>query len=99
MLQKERKSGHWQVERLQFLKREQRGLRLRYAVIDLQPCDLQTAKFSCLLHHKGALIFQIKRPLFWKNGRICPSLVEMMNPGIFSKKLISFFDGLRDSKF
>ena len=74
MLQKERKSGHWQVERLQFLKREQRGLRLRYAVIDLQPCDLQTAKFSCLLHHKGAPIFQIKRPLFWKNGRICPSL-------------------------
>ena len=75
MVQKERKSGHWQVERLQFLKREQRGLRLRYAVIDLQPCDLQTAKFSCLLHHKGALIFQIKRPLFWKNARICPSLV------------------------
>ena len=64
MVQKERKSGHWQVERLQFLKREQRGLRLRYAVIDLQPCDLQTAKFSCLLHHKAALIFQIKRPLF-----------------------------------
>ena len=74
MLQKERKSGHWQVERLQFLKREQRGLRLRYAVIDLQPCDLQTAKFSCLLHYKGALIFQNKRPLFWKNGHICPSL-------------------------
>ena len=63
-MQKERKSGHWQVERLQFLKREQCGLRLRYAVIDLQPSD----------HHKGALIFQIKRPLFWKNGRICPSL-------------------------
>ena len=41
MVQKERKSGHWQVERLQFLKGEQRGLRLRYAVIDLQPCDLQ----------------------------------------------------------
>ena len=78
MLQKERKSGHWQVERLQFLKREQRGLRLRYAVIDLQPCDLQTAKFSCLLHHKGALIFQIKRPLFWKNGQICPSLVVFL---------------------
>ena len=64
MVQKERKSGHWQVERLQFLKREQRGLRLRYAVIDLQPCDLQTAKFFCLLHNKGTLIFQIKRPLF-----------------------------------
>ena len=61
MLQKERKSGHWQVERLQFLKREQRGLRLRYAVIDLQPCDLQTAKIFCLLQHKGARIFQIKR--------------------------------------
>ena len=76
-MQKERKSGHWQVERLQFLKREQRGLRLRYAVIDLQPGDLQTAKFSCLLHHKGALIFQIKRPLFWKNARICPSLFAM----------------------
>ena len=26
MLQKERKSGRWQVERLQFLQREQRGL-------------------------------------------------------------------------
>ena len=69
MLQKERKSGRWQVEKLQFLKREQRGLRLRYAVIDLQPCDLQTAKFSCLLHHKGALIFQIKRPLFCRASR------------------------------
>ena len=75
MLQKERKSGHWQVERLQFLKREQRGLRLLYPVIDLQPCDLQTAKFACLLHHRGALICQIKRPLFWKNGQICPSLL------------------------
>ena len=75
MLQKERKSGHWQVERLQFLKREQRGLRLRYAVIDLQPGDLQTAKFSCLLHHKGSQIFQIKRPLFWKNARICHFLM------------------------
>ena len=74
MVQKERKSGHWQVERLQFLKREQRGLRLRYAVIDLQPGDLQTANFSCLLNHKGALIFEIKRPLFWKNTRISPSL-------------------------
>ena len=64
MVQKERKSGHWQVERLQFLKREQRGLRLRYAVIDLQPFDLQTAKFSCLLHHKGAPILRIK-PFFF----------------------------------
>ena len=75
MVQKERKSGHWQVERLQFLKREQRGLRLRYGVRDLQPCDLQAAKLSCFLDQKRALIFQIKRPLFWKNGRICPSLV------------------------
>ena len=87
MVQKERKSGHWQVERLQFLKREQRGLRLRYAVIDLQPCDLQTAKFSCLLHHKGALIFQIKRPLFWKNGQICPSLVEWARATIRWKRI------------
>ena len=52
MVQKERKSGHWQVERLQFLKREQRGLRLHDAVIELQPCYLQTAIFSSLLQHK-----------------------------------------------
>ena len=44
MLQKERKTGHWQVERLQFHKREQRGLRLRDAVIDLQPFDLQNGQ-------------------------------------------------------
>ena len=52
MAQKERKSGHWQVERLQFLKREQRGLRLCYAVVDLQPWGLQMAIFSYLLQHK-----------------------------------------------
>ena len=93
VLQKERKSGHWQVERLQFLKREQRGLRLRYAVIDLQPGDLQTAKFSCLLHHKGALIFQIKRPLFWKNARICPSLITI--PPTWKKQDDNFAAGRR----
>ena len=85
VLQKERKSGDWQVERLQFLEREQRGLRPRYAVIDLQPCDLQTAKISCLLHHKGALIFQIKRPLFWEKGQICPSLLTARMAGTVSQ--------------
>ena len=45
-----------------------------HVVIDLQPGDLQTAKVSFLLHHKGAPIFQIKRTLFWKNAQICPSL-------------------------
>ena len=33
-------------------------------------------RFPFLSHHKGALIFQIKRPLFWKNDQICPSLPE-----------------------
>ena len=31
---------------------------------ELQPWDLPMAKFSCLLQHKGAQIFQIKQPLF-----------------------------------
>ena len=31
--------------------------------------------FSCLLQHKGAPIFQIKQPLFWKKRQISASLV------------------------
>ena len=31
-------------------------------------------RFPFLLQHKGLLIFEMKQPLFWKNGHICPSL-------------------------
>ena len=41
---------------------------------ELQSFDLPTTRFPFLLQHKGLLIFEIKRPLFWKNGQICPSL-------------------------
>ena len=77
MVQKERKSGHWQVERFVIpQKRTTWSPPALQVVVDLQPWGLQMAIFSYLLQHKGALIFQIKRPLFWKNGRICPSLEQ-----------------------
>ena len=58
----------------QFLRRDQRGLHMRRTVVDSQPWDSQMTIFSCLLQHKGAPIFQIKQPLFWKKRQISASL-------------------------
>ena len=74
MLQKARKDGHLRVPRLQFLRRDQRGLHMRRTVVDSQPWDSQMTIFSCLLQYKGAPIFQIKQPLFWKKRQISASL-------------------------
>ena len=69
VLQKARKDGHLRVPRLQFLRRDQRRLRLPRVAVDSQPCDLPMTNFSCLLQHKGAPIFQIKQPLFCSRQR------------------------------
>ena len=42
---------------------------------ELQSFDLPMTRFPFLLQHKGLLIFEMKQPLFWKNGHICPSLL------------------------
>ena len=47
-------------------------------------------RFPFLLHHKGALIFQIKRPLLWKNARICPSLIAGVLCVCFGITLVAF---------
>ena len=74
VLQKTRKVGNLQVAMLQFPRRDQRHLRLPHVAADWQPCDLPMTNFSCLLQDKGAPIFQIKQPLFWKKRQICSSL-------------------------
>ena len=59
---------------LQFLRREQRRLRLPSAAVNSQPWGLSMAIFSYLLQQKFAPIFQIKQPLFWKKRQISASL-------------------------
>ena len=66
-----------QFTMLQFLRRDQRRLRLPRVAVDSQPCDLPMTNFSCLLQHKGAPIFQIKQPPFWKKRQICTSLCPL----------------------
>ena len=69
MLHQTRKVGHWQVARLQFLRRDQRRLRLPRVAVDSQSWGLSMAIFSYLLQQKIAPIFQIKQPLFGKKDR------------------------------
>ncbi len=73
-MQKTRKDGHLKVKRLQFLRRDQRRLRLPRVAVDSQSWGLSMAIFSYLLQQKFAPIFQIKQPLFWKKRQICASL-------------------------
>ena len=76
MVQKAGKFGRLQVTRLQIHYGVTQAETTLFSFEELQSFDLPMTRFPFLLHHKGALIFQIKRPLFWKNGRICPSLSE-----------------------
>ena len=76
VLQHARKVGHLRVAMLQFLRRDQRRLRLPRTAVDSQPCDLPMTNFSCLLQHKGAPTSQLKQPLFWKKRQICASLMQ-----------------------
>ena len=46
MLNKRRRVGHWQVAALQFLRRDERRLRLPGSAADLQPHDLEMTNFS-----------------------------------------------------
>ena len=59
---------------LQFLRRDQRRLRLPRVAVDSQPWGLSMAMFSYLLQQKFAPIFIVKQPLFWKKRQICASL-------------------------
>ena len=73
MLQPERKSGHWQVERPQFLEREERGLSLRYAVIDF--CSLGVCKWPYFLtsyNTKEPSFFKSNDHFFGKTARFAP---------------------------
>ena len=74
MVQKAGKFGRLQVTRLQIYYGVTQAETTLFSFEELQSFDLPMTRFPFLLHHKGALIFQIKRPLFWKNGQICPSL-------------------------
>ena len=74
MVQKAGKFGRLQVTRLQIYYGVTQAETTLFSFEELQSFDLPMTRFPFLLHHKGALIFQIKRPLFWKNARICPSL-------------------------
>ena len=74
MVQKAGKFGRLQVTRLQIYYGVTQAETTLFSSEELQSSDLPMTRFPLLLHHKGALIFQIKRPLFWKNGQICPSL-------------------------
>ena len=65
---------------LQFLRRDQRRLRLPRVTEVSQPCDLPMAIFSYLLQQEFAPIFQIKQPLFWKKRQICASLPSTGQP-------------------
>ena len=75
VLQQIRKVGYFRVARLQFLRRDQRRLRLPRVAVDSQPWGLSMAIFSYLLQQKFALIFRIKQPRFWKKIQICASLL------------------------
>ena len=75
-MQKAGKFGRLQVTRLQIYYGATQAETTLFSFEELQSFDLPMTRFPFLLHHKGALIFQIKRPLFWKNARICPSLEE-----------------------
>ena len=74
VVQKAGKFGRLQVTRLQIYYGVTQAETTLFSFEELQSFDLPMTRFPFLLHHKGALIFQIKRPLFWKNGQICPSL-------------------------
>ena len=74
LLYERRKDGHLRTPRLQFLRRDQRGLRLPRVGIDSQFARSPSGHFSYLLQQKVAPIFQIKKPLFWEKGQISASL-------------------------
>ena len=76
MVQKAGKFGRLQVTRLQIYYGVTQAETTLFSFEELQSFDLPMTRFPFLLHQKGALIFQIKRPLFWKNARICPPLEE-----------------------
>ena len=74
MLQTARKYGHLRVPRLRIHYRTTHVKTTLISTEELQPWDSQMTIFSCLLQHKGAPIFQIKQPLFWKKRQISASL-------------------------
>ena len=90
VLQKARKDGHLQVPRLQFLRRDQRGLHMRRTVVDSQPWDSQMTIFSCLLQHKGAPIFHYdwshlcRGQSFLLHSAVegCRNMVERVRPSL-----------------
>ena len=80
-----RKDGHWQTPRLQFLRRDQRRLRLPRVAVDSQPCDLPMTNFLCLLHTKEPQFCKPNNHFFGKKRQICASLSEIPW-GIFGQK-------------
>ena len=79
---------------LQFLRRDQRRLRLPRVAVDSQPCDLPMTNFLCLLQHKGAPILQTKQPLFWKKRQICASLEGASDGALFEGTLMALLKAL-----
>ena len=71
-----------QVTRLQIYYGVTHAETTLFSFEELQSFDLPMTRFPFLLHHKGALIFQIKQPLFWKNGHIYPSLLGVLLLGL-----------------
>ena len=80
VLQKARKDGHLRVPRLRIHYRTTHVKTTLISTEELQPWDSQMTIFSCLLQHKGAPIFQIKQPLFWKKRQISASLEGAEQP-------------------
>ena len=79
MVQKTGKFSRLQVTRLQIYYGVTQTWRPRCSLFEeLQSFDLPMTRFPFLLRHKGLLIFEMKQPLFWKNGQICPSLDRML---------------------
>ena len=74
MVQKAGKFGRLQVTRLQIYYGVTQAETTLFSFEELQSFDLPMTRFPFLLQHKGLLIFEMKQPLFWKKGHICPSI-------------------------
>ena len=72
-VQKAGKFGRLQVTRLQIYYGVTQAETTLFSFEELQSFDLPINRFPFLLQHKGLLIFEMKQPLFWKKGNICPS--------------------------
>ena len=98
VVQKAGKFGRLQVTRLQIYYGVMQAETTLFSFEESQSFDLSMTRFPFLLQHRGLLIFEMKQPLFWKNGQILSLPKFNYYPTIFCVSWFGFLYTLRLTK-